>query len=228
MQHAPISMGTPRSSDPSFRPLGARVACLLALAGVVACAQGSEISDESLGGTGGAGGASASSGASTGDSSTASSSAASSTSASSTTAAGSTSASSSASTSASSSSGGPMCDSDEHLCGGICAGNTTQTGCFQSVTCAPCAAPPIHGTSTCSAAGLCDFTCGSGYTKSGNSCVCDSECCSDADCANGASCSGGTCSDPPPPPCDDNACILECAAFFCVGICLGDTCTCFC
>jgi hypothetical protein len=225
-------MDTPRSTF-LRRVLGPLVRGLsgLTLVCLVACAKGAEISDDELGGVGGAGGASSTgaTGDSSGDTSSASASSGStSSSATSSTSSGSGSSSATSSSAASSGSGGSPCDADEHLCGGICSGNTPQTGCFQSVTCAACAAPPIHGSVTCSSAGLCDFTCGAGYTKSGNSCVCANECCSDSDCGNGASCDGGVCGEPPPPPCDDAACAFECGLYLCVGICLGDICTCFC
>ncbi len=175
------------------------------------CAQGSDsiFGDEGEGGAGGAGGETASSTTASSGSTTSSTSASSTTSG----------------TTTSTSSGGPECADDQHLCGGVCTGNTTQTGCFTSVTCAPCASPPINGTSTCSADGKCDFTCNSGYAKSGNSCVCAAECCSNADCPGGGTCQGGVCG---APPCDQAACIIECFAMFCVGICIGDTCTCMC
>lgn len=179
------------------------------------CAQGSEsfFEEGGEGGAGGAGGAGSSTSASSAASTSASTSATSS------------SASTSGSTSASSSSGGPDCAADQHLCGGVCANNTPQTGCFTSVTCAPCAAPPVNASSTCSADGKCDFTCTSGWVKSGNSCVCGSECCSDADCGSGLVCQGNQCV---AAPCDQAQCFLDCFAMFCVGLCVGDQCTCTC
>jgi hypothetical protein len=179
------------------------------------CAQGSDsaFGEGGEGGVGGAGGAS-------GPSSTSS---AASTSGSTSTS--SSSASTSGSTTASSSSGGPDCSAEQHLCGGVCTNNTPQTGCFTSVTCAPCASPPVNASSTCSADGKCDFSCTPGYMKSGNVCVCASECCSDADCGGGQVCQGNQCV---APPCDQAQCILDCFAQLCVGLCVGDMCVCQC
>ena len=110
-----------------------------------------------------------------------------------TTTSSSTTTTSAASTSASTGSG-MMCPAGQHLCGGICAGNTIQTGCFGSNNCVPCPAAPVNGTSICSGNGTCDFTCSANHVKQGNACVCASACCSDADCGGGGSvCSGGTC-----------------------------------
>jgi hypothetical protein len=121
--------------------------------------------------------------------------------------------------------GAAPCPQGQHFCGGVCAGNTPQTGCFLSDSCAPCVAP-ANGTSTCAADGNCDFTCGAGWMKSGAQCACATECCSDNDCSGDDTCVGGTCT-PPPPTCDLAVCIFECGfSTGCPGICVGPTCTC--
>ncbi|MEJ7729142.1 MAG: hypothetical protein WKG00_08000 [Polyangiaceae bacterium] len=121
--------------------------------------------------------------------------------------------------------GSAPCPQGQHFCGGVCAGNTTQTGCVLSDRCAPCAAP-VNGTSSCTAAGACDFTCGAGWMKSGAQCVCANECCSDSECSNGETCVSGTCT-APPPTCDLAECIFECGLTTgCPGVCLGSACTC--
>lgn len=121
--------------------------------------------------------------------------------------------------------GGSQCPQGQHFCGGVCAGNTPQTGCYQSSSCAPCS-PPANGTSTCAADGSCDFTCGAGWMKNGAQCVCASQCCSDNDCSGDDTCVNGTCT-PPPPTCDLAVCIFECGfTTGCPGICVGPTCTC--
>jgi hypothetical protein len=127
------------------------------------------------------------------------------------------------------------CPAGQHFCGGLCAGNTPQTGCSASSSCSPCPDAPLHGALTCSAAGQCDFTCTGNYQKSGNSCSCATQCCTDADCGNGSTCQGGTCSAPPPPACDANACVATCVATCIIqgklgiGICLPDnSCGCTC
>ena len=51
------------------------------------------------------------------------------------------------------------------------------------------------------------------------------ECSADVPCSSGYTCQGGVCG---APPCDQAACILQCFAMFCVGVCMGDTCTCVC
>jgi hypothetical protein len=119
--------------------------------------------------------------------------------------------------------GGPSCGPMQHLCGGVCAGNTPQTGCFaSSPSCTPCANPPVNGYTTCSASGACDFECNAGWQKSGNACACASGCCSDADCTGGQTCQGGTCK---APPCDDQACFISCF-MQCGGACVNNTCLC--
>jgi len=132
---------------------------------------------------------------------------------------------------ASGGSGGQMCPAGKHYCGGICVGNTPATGCFTSVTCDPCPAPPSGGTTVCDAAGMCDFTCSAPYMKQGNACVCSQQCCSNADCPNGGTCSGGVCMQPPP-MCDANdcqaQCILMCFPGFGIGMCGAAGCQCLC
>lgn len=124
------------------------------------------------------------------------------------------------------------CPAGQHLCGGVCAGNTTQTGCFGSNNCLSCAPAPVNGTSVCSGNGTCDFTCGASYVKQGNTCACAASCCSDADCGgNGSTCSGGSCT-VVPPACDGNACtagcLLGCFPKFGVGTCINGACLCAC
>lgn len=119
--------------------------------------------------------------------------------------------------------GGPECGANQHSCGGICTGNTPQTGCFTSSTCVACT-PPQNGTAICSIDGECDFTCPAGYQQNGNACSCAQQCCSNADCPAGETCGGGVCSGP---ACDMNACIAQCIIMGCVGICMGD-CVCLC
>ena len=138
---------------------------------------------------------------------------------------GASSSSSSSASSASSSSGGPMCGATEHLCSGVCAPNTPQTGCFTSQTCSPCLAP-ANGSSICSAQGLCDVSCNSGYNKSGTTCVCASACCQNADCPSGQTCMGGTCSGGGGGTCDQAVCIATCLIQGKLGICQGSTCLC--
>jgi len=138
--------------------------------------------------------------------------------------------SSSSSSSSSSSTGtGSMCPPMQHVCGGICVGNTPDTGCFGSTNCTACPTP-LNGASKCDTAGQCDFYCNVGYTKSGSQCVCMTACCIDTDCSNGQTCSGGTCST----PCDQTQCQFTCT-FQCAtmnkigtGTCTANGCTCVC
>ena len=179
-----------------------------------------------VGGAGGDGLSSGSSssgkgGASSSSSSSASSSGSSSSSASS---GGSSSSSASSSSSSSSSSGGPMCGASEHLCSGICAGNTPETGCFTSQTCTPCAQVQ-NGSPFCSAQGVCDVSCNSGYQKNGSTCVCSAACCQNADCPSGQTCMAGVCSGGGG-SCDPFVCTATCIIMGQIGTCLGDTCVC--
>jgi hypothetical protein len=120
------------------------------------------------------------------------------------------------------------CGGQQHLCGGFCVGNTPDTGCFGSASCVACPTP-THGTSTCSANGVCDFTCSAGYQKSGNQCTCATQCCSDADCQNGDTCSNGTCQSQNPGGCDSLTCAATCLAQKgCPGACLLGQCLCAC
>ena len=124
---------------------------------------------------------------------------------------------------------GPQCGVTEHLCGGVCAGNTPVTGCYGSASCVACPSS-AHGASTCSSQGACVITCDAGYQKSGNQCICNSQCCADSDCGAGATCQSGTCVDPPP-ACDAAQCTIECTVkngAACIGVCLGGNCTCLC
>lgn len=138
-------------------------------------------------------------------------------------------------------SGGSGCGAQEHMCGGICVGNTPQTGCFTSTSCSPCQAP-ANGTVLCTADGLCDTQCNPGYEEQGAACVCPSQCCSNADCGGGGmACNGGVCqcvaqccSDNDCPynyevcdggacACDPALCIIDCGGF---GACIGNDCFC--
>jgi len=119
---------------------------------------------------------------------------------------------------------GPTCGATEHLCGGICTGNTPATGCYQSVDCTACPNVP-NGTATCDANGLCAATCNSPYVPSGNSCICPNQCCTNADCpTSGSTCDNGTCVEPS--TCDQALCIALCGLQSKIGVCLGDQCTC--
>ena len=129
--------------------------------------------------------------------------------------------SSDTSSSVSSSSGGPMCEADEHLCGGICAPNTPQTGCYQSDACTPCSTV-TNGTTKCSSDGLCDFDCLDPYQKSGNTCACPTQCCSASDCSSGQSCENGQCIT----PCDPFECLALCLLQMKAGMCSGNQCVC--
>lgn len=117
-----------------------------------------------------------------------------------------------------------MCQAMEHVCNGMCAGNTIQTGCFGDPTCTPCPPAPVNGTETCSAQGTCDFTCTNNYKKSGNACVCALACCADSDCPKGDTCSNGTCM--APPSCDMTLCIASCILQMKIGICVNNQCVC--
>jgi hypothetical protein len=108
----------------------------------------------------------------------------------------------------------------EHLCVGGCAGNTPESGCYQSATCAACPAP-AGGTATCTASGACDFTCGPNTMKSGTKCVCTLACCSDADCQNGTGCLNNQCT-----ACDPTTCIMFCLNQGKIGACNGVDCQC--
>lgn len=96
-------------------------------------------------------------------------------------------------TTTTSTSTGSGCGPNEHECSGQCVGNTTASGCLQSVACTPCPVP-MNGSAICTADGLCDVSCAVGYMKQGSSCVCATQCCSVADCPAGETCSGGVCS----------------------------------
>lgn len=63
------------------------------------------------------------------------------------------------------------CGSAEKLCRGTCVRPTPENGC-DSPTCAPCAtAPPPNSAPVCNPYGKCDFTCWSGFRRSGDHCV---------------------------------------------------------
>ena len=112
---------------------------------------------------------------------------------------------------------GSPCGAQEHMCGGICTGNTPESGCFSNTTCDPCTAP-ANGTATCTTTGLCDFECTAPYQKNGAACTCPSMCCSNAECTGGLQCMSGTC-----------ACATECcSANDCASYqtCTGGSCAC--
>jgi hypothetical protein len=130
--------------------------------------------------------------------------------------------SSSGSSTSSSSSGDPPCEQPNHLCGGICVGNTVETGCHQSPDCQACPAP-MHGTPSCTDDGYCDLSCAAPYEKMGISCVCPMECCTDADCSGSDEvCDNNTCI----VPCDATECFLICELLMQVGGCVNNMCTC--
>ncbi len=150
-----------------------------------------------------------------------------------TTSTSSSSSSSSTTSSSTTSTTNTDCPSGQHECAGQCVGNTPQSGCLQSVSCTPCS-PPANGTSSCTPAGACDFTCQSGYTKQGATCVCSAGCCSNADCGANQTCVSGTCMDSGG-GCNSDDCVGGCLAdcilmgkFGGLGICLGNTCQCTC
>ena len=174
--------------------------------------------DDGLGGEGGNGGASTGNGGALMTSSSSSSSSGSSSGGSS-----SSSSSGSASSSASSSSsGGPVCNAPDHLCSGVCTGNTPASGCFTSQVCSACA-PVQNGSPMCTPQGFCDVSCNAGYQKNGYACICSSMCCSDANCPAGQTCSGGVCK---APPCDPAACTASCIFQGKIGTCIAGMCIC--
>lgn len=66
------------------------------------------------------------------------------------------------------------CPAGQHVCGGGCIddlpddpANGCRLGCGDA-----CPAPPGMGTASCSAAGLCDFTCTLPFRRVGDACVC--------------------------------------------------------
>jgi hypothetical protein len=142
-------------------------------------------------------------------------------------------------TSTTSTSGSGTCASGQHECSGQCFGNTPESGCLQAPPgCTPCP-QPANGASSCTVAGACDFSCGTGYSKQSGACVCDTACCKDADCASGQTCQGGTCSAGGGGAggggaCDDatcfSDCFMQCLLMGKVGIgaCVGGACNCQC
>lgn len=67
----------------------------------------------------------------------------------------------------SSSSGPGTCGLTEHLCDGVCAQNTPETGCFKSSSCFGCSVP-TGGTANCTAQGECDYECTAPNVKDGS------------------------------------------------------------
>jgi hypothetical protein len=66
---------------------------------------------------------------------------------------------------------GGSCGSGKKMCGGVCILPSPGVGCgSQDNVCTVCPSPPANSTSTCNGT-LCDFSCNSGFTKSGNSCL---------------------------------------------------------
>jgi hypothetical protein len=61
------------------------------------------------------------------------------------------------------------CSVGQKLCGGVCIPPSPGVGC-SATDCTPCPSPPPNANSVCSGT-LCDFSCMSGYTKSGSTCV---------------------------------------------------------
>jgi len=119
--------------------------------------------------------------------------------------------------------GSPTCSPPMHWCGDDCAGNTPETGCFLSGSCAPCS-PVTHANLTCTGAGECAFECQAPYTPAGDECVCPTECCAASDCQFPAVCTNGTCGST---ACDDISCMLECyMGGYLSGVCVGDDCVC--
>ncbi len=137
--------------------------------------------------------------------------------------------SSSSSSTSASTTGGGACGAGQHMCPTGCMGNTPETGCLQSATCAACPAV-ANGKTTCNAQGLCDVSCDSGYNKNGNTCVCPLSCCSNAECAAGQTCMGGTCSGSSTSSgggsCDQFACTAQCLLQNKFGICGPSGCMC--
>ena len=118
---------------------------------------------------------------------------------------------------------GPTCSPPEHMCGGICVGNTPATGCYQSVSCTPC--PNVtNGSAICSMDGNCDVMCNAPYVPQGLACVCPTQCCSNADCGSNANCVNGTCEQQG--SCDPVACAAICLLQMAIGICQGNQCIC--
>ncbi|MEM9874924.1 MAG: hypothetical protein AAF928_08515, partial [Myxococcota bacterium] len=83
---------------------------------------------------------------------------------------------------------GPTCTPPQHLCDGMCVGNTVASGCTNSVTCDPCPEPSSNGAATCTPNGDCSVACDAGYTAVGGQCQCATECCSEADCSGNEVC----------------------------------------
>lgn len=77
---------------------------------------------------------------------------------------------------------GSSCTGPQHMCSGVCTGNTIESGCFTSSLCLACPPPPLHGTEVCSNQGQCDFICDQGYSKNGIVCQPNPGTCSDTDC----------------------------------------------
>ncbi|MBI3202212.1 MAG: hypothetical protein HYZ29_11760, partial [Myxococcales bacterium] len=65
-------------------------------------------------------------------------------------------------------SGGGSCSASQKLCGSKCVSPGTSNGCAPS-GCTPCPVP-VHAYAWCSGA-FCDFSCTTGYVKSGSGCV---------------------------------------------------------
>ncbi|MEM9691244.1 MAG: hypothetical protein AAGA56_01745 [Myxococcota bacterium] len=84
------------------------------------------------------------------------------------------------------------CEAPDHLCGGICVGNTPDTGCTESADCLPCPTDP-NGMAVCSDDGYCEIQCTAPFVDSGGMCECPTECCGDADCTTGTCQPDGTC-----------------------------------
>lgn len=142
-------------------------------------------------------------------------------------------------TTSSTSTSSNTCASGQHECSGQCFGNTPESGCLMAPPgCAACPVPD-NSASSCTPAGACDFSCGTGYSKVAGGCKCDSACCKDADCPSGQTCLGGSCSAGGGGAggggaCDANSCTAECLAMCIIqmkiglGSCVGGQCQCQC
>jgi hypothetical protein len=81
------------------------------------------------------------------------------------------------------------CSAQEKVCNGTCVNFGPANGC-SAPTCTACSTPaPQNGFQTCNGQGQCDFTCKSGFTKSGSNCVSTTG----GDGGSGINCGGQTC-----------------------------------
>lgn len=106
------------------------------------------------------------------------------------------------------------CVFGDHKCNGVCVGNTPETGCYTSVTCAPCLVPS-NGSAVCSTVGICDIQCNTGYLPNASKTSCDAippptECCDTNDCPIFLACLAGWCQNPFGSICDPPRCTQYC------------------